>query len=70
MESIVHCQPAYFDFGKITLSDSLTDHDKLVYESRDISCPLQDLVPFVQLKKREKHPWRIVTYREVAELLS
>ena len=24
-----------------------------------------DLVPFVQLKKREKHPWRSVDYSEV-----
>ena len=22
-----------------------------------------DLVPFVQFKKREKHPWRIVTFK-------
>ena len=24
------------------------------------------LVPFVQLKKREKHPWRSVTFSKVA----
>ena len=42
----------------------------LVYESQDISVTLQDLVPFVQLKKREKNHWRIVTYSEVAELLA
>ena len=24
---------------------------------------LHDLVPFVQFKKREKHPWRSVTFR-------
>ena len=24
---------------------------------------LTDLVPFAQFKKREKHPWRSVTYR-------
>ena len=23
---------------------------------------LRDLVPFIQFKKREKHPWRIVTF--------
>ena len=23
---------------------------------------LRDLVPFVQFKKREKHPWRSVTF--------
>ena len=27
---------------------------------------LRDFVPFVQFKKREKHPWRIVTFRKVA----
>ena len=27
---------------------------------------LRDLVPFVQFKKREKHPWRSVTFSEVA----
>ena len=27
---------------------------------------LQDLVPFVQFKKREKHPWRSVTFSKVA----
>ena len=29
---------------------------------------LRDLVPFVQLKKREKHPWRSVTCSKVAGL--
>ena len=27
---------------------------------------LHDLVPFVQLKKREKHPWRSVSFCKVA----
>ena len=26
---------------------------------------LHDLVPFVQFKKREKHPWRSVTFSKV-----
>ena len=29
-------------------------------------CALRDLVPFVQFKKREKHPWRSVTFSKVA----
>ena len=29
---------------------------------------LRDLVPFVQFKKREKHPWRTVTFSKVASL--
>ena len=27
---------------------------------------LRDLVPFVQFKKREKHPWRRVDFSKVA----
>ena len=27
---------------------------------------LRDLVPFVQFKKREKHPWRSVNFSKVA----
>ena len=27
---------------------------------------LHNLVPFVQFKKREKHPWRSVTFSKVA----
>ena len=27
---------------------------------------LSDLVPFVQFKKREKHPWRSVNFSKVA----
>ena len=26
---------------------------------------MRDLVPFVQFKKREKHPWRSVTFNKV-----
>ena len=29
---------------------------------------LRDLVPFVQFKKREKHPWRSVNFSKVAKL--
>ena len=29
---------------------------------------LRDLVPFVQFKKREKHPWKDVTFSKVASL--
>ena len=28
-----------------------------------------DLVPFVQFKKREKHPWRSITFSKVAGFL-
>ena len=29
---------------------------------------LRDLVPFIQFKKREKHPWRSATFIKVAGL--
>ena len=29
---------------------------------------LRDLLPFAQFKKREKHPWRSVTFSKVAVL--
>ena len=32
----------------------------------NLSNALRDLVPFVQFKKREKHPWRSVTLIKVA----
>ena len=27
---------------------------------------LRDLVPFVQVKKREKHPWKSITFSKAA----
>ena len=38
---------------------------RTIYAQRTIgldSDALRDLVPFVQFKKREKHPWRSVTF--------
>ena len=41
--------------------------DFLVF-SRGIICDaLHDLVPFVQFKKREKHPWRSVNFSKAAD---
>ena len=31
----------------------------------DVCGALHDLVPFVQFKKREKHPWRSVNFSKV-----
>ena len=36
------------------------------YNLKNVSDALRDLVPFVQFKKREKHPWRSVTFSKVA----
>ena len=35
------------------------------FSKKSLSDSLRDLVPFVQFKKREKHPWRSVTFRWV-----
>ena len=32
----------------------------------EICDALRDLVPFVQFKKREKHPWRSVNFTEMS----
>ena len=39
---------------------------KIIMENFEICYALRDLVPFVQFKKREKHPWRSVTFSKVA----
>ena len=36
-------------------------------QDREICDALRDLLPFVQFKKREKHPWRNVTFSKVAD---
>ena len=42
----------------------MTSWEKLL---ENFSCDaLRDLVPFVQFKKREKHPWRNVNFSKVA----
>ena len=38
--------------------ETVSDIDKCV--------PLRNLVPFEQFQKREKHPWRSVTFSKVA----
>ena len=43
-------------------------------KNRTSSCyiyeALHDLVPFVQFKKREKHPWRSITFSKVTSVYS
>ena len=39
---------------------------KWVKEDKTIRGALRDLVPFVQFKKREKHPWRGVNFSKIA----
>ena len=58
---------------KIILFDSMKALQKwwkllfiLSFRSLDICDALCDLVPCAQFKKREKHPWRNVTFSKVA----
>ena len=46
------------------ISDNLT----ACYAYTVVCDALVDLVPFVQFKKREQHPWRSVNFRKVAGL--
>ena len=41
-------------------------HCSLITVVRDICDTLCNLIPFVLFKKREKHPFRIVTFSKVA----
>ena len=43
----------------VTFTVALTHYN---YITSHICGALHDLVPFVQFKKREKHPWRSVTF--------
>ena len=38
-----------------------------ILQMSNICDALRDLVPFVQFKKSEKHPWRSVTFSKVAD---
>ena len=45
--------------------------DNFIHEFTHLACihkcgALRDLIPLVQFKKREKHPWRSVTYSKAA----
>ena len=38
----------------------------IIYKTKHVMLSLHDLVAFVEFKKREKHPWRSVTFSNVA----
>ena len=50
-------------FFIVTTKSSVTDVFKVLWP---IFGALSDLVPFVQFKKRKKHPWRSVNFSKVA----
>ena len=49
--------------------ESLFTFDMPVLEFVNIRDVMRNLVPFVQFKKREKLPWRSVTFSKIATLL-
>ena len=60
-------------FSKVTfvISSISNTHGKAIklgFVKAKICGALYDLVPCVQFKKREKHPWRSVTFSKVAGL--
>ena len=50
--------------GKKVMITLLLRKAKTIF--KEICDVLRDLVPFGQFKKREKHPWRTVTFSEIA----
>ena len=54
---------------KISYNAVRNRHIKGIFRTPSQSDVLHDLVPFIQFKKREKHPWRSVTFSKVAGLL-
>ena len=55
-----------FGYRLIKLSFFVTKQKSL--QPSGIIAALRDLVPFVQLKKREKHPWRSATFSKNQQL--
>ena len=52
--------------GTVIIPQHLSRTKLVKFVSKDICDALRDLVSFVQFKKREKHPWRSVTFSKVA----
>ena len=50
-------------FVKMTMKKKLPNFASNI---KQICGALRDLIPFLQFKKREKHPWRSVTFSKVA----
>ena len=60
-------------FQRVNINNNFSESCKILLEVPQGSIPshlicdaLRDLVPFVQFKKREKHPWRSVNFSKVA----
>ena len=61
--SFSHQNKALYNFRK-------KGQRSIVERSIGLEYALRDLVPFVQFKKREKHPWRSITFSKVRLQLS
>ena len=57
--------PLSTPFHYIHICSAEVDSSEAI-ELKLICDALHDLVPFVQFKKREKHPWRSVNFSKVA----
>ena len=59
----------YFPISSKNFGDFLEISEKLVRAAGNLKCicdALRYLVPLVQFKRREKHPWRSVNFSKVA----
>ena len=62
--------PFYFFFFLIGIHSILRYSYRIRYIRIQICDALRDLVPFVQFKQREQHPWRSVTFSKVSDFHS
>ena len=58
---IIFQKSSFWQESRITFFNCVTTGVKWIPFTHIICDALHDLVPFVQFKKREKHPWRSVT---------
>ena len=66
-----YLRPWWKPYNKITssTSSSAMSFDTVLFESFEVETHLNvlcDLVPLIQFKKREKHPWRTVIFSKVS----
>ena len=53
-------------YTKFNIFDETRQLQKILIHNRFTCDALRDLVPLVQFKKREKHPWKSVTFSKIA----
>ena len=58
--------PVQLKIGNMSLNFTADVFLSFVHNFQSICDALRDLVPLVQFKEREKHPWRSVNFSKVA----